>query len=339
MKFQAIAYPLVLLIDVIMFVSMYQWNKQSLEEFQQKQLDIQVNYATTAGVDLMLNETAHINTDYATWGEMDCDPYQGWNGFMACLIRSFGWADTPENREALEADYMRFMCVAVYDGYYMKQRSRELDSELVVGGSPVDIQTYPLIWTPKIPYAEVANNGSSYYFRSYNLNYDSYYRDTVMKNTGNLIDHTRVVENKGGNYVTENHQRAVVTGALTEAINAAIFADMNGANSIEYYIPFEYSEFTHTNGIEGPSIITYITREGGTYKNGVSTFAVGGSKIDDANWYICFNEGGKKLYVHADNRELAELTYGHPLQIDQIVPSMKQAALDGYYPDTKFLTK
>ena len=344
MKFQAIAYPLVILVDVLMFVAMFKWNAESLQEFQEKQLDVQVNYATTAGVQLMLNDTSHIATDYADWGDMKSDPYMGYNGFMACLTRSFGFADTPENREAIESDYMKFLCIATFDGYYMKQRSNVDLTLNPLSPSPTEVKTMPLVWTPKIPYGETVQTAANQWtLRAYNLNYDSYYYDVIQLNgtTPVLLKHDTVYENKPTmpDYVNSAHQRAIVTTCLNKAINAAIFADMGGANSIEYFIPFEYSEFANSNGIEGPSIITYITKDAGVYKYEVSTFSVGGSKIDDAEWYICYIlNDGRKLYCNSKFRTMAENKYNSQgFRIDHIFPSMEEAASSGFYYDTTFM--
>ena len=63
-----------LLVCCIMFVGMLQWQNQAVYEFEQRQMDLQVNYAVDAAVQEMVVNSEHLGTDYADWGAMTVEP-------------------------------------------------------------------------------------------------------------------------------------------------------------------------------------------------------------------------------------------------------------------------
>ena len=67
MKWQSLAFPLVLLMDIIIVLNFIQWQRDSVYDIQQRQLDLQVNYATDAAAQDLLGLGVHIDTDYADW--------------------------------------------------------------------------------------------------------------------------------------------------------------------------------------------------------------------------------------------------------------------------------
>lgn len=353
MKNIALAFPLIVLIEVIAFVSFYTWQNQAIYEFEQRQLDLQVNYSTDAAVQEMLANGTNLGTDYASWGEMTLEPQLAYDTYISVLIRNMGWADTKENREDLVELYVPFFCVAVYDGYYMYMRQHEeLDTTSkgqIIGyedGNAVVVDhydksvtntVYEMRWTPKIPYSDTVVSSDSnivYYF--YNLGDQVY---GTYDTRANKIKYDNVLAQSGAGPGSLAKSRTIVNDTLTDACNSALFTGLEGKVDSKWYIPSSFSEWSNSNPVMTPSVLTYVSNEGGMSKFESVTFGVGGAKVDDAQFCICYtytyDDGTTaKLYTWARNRELVESKYKDKgVKIVKIVTEPKQAALSGYWFD------
>lgn len=324
MRYMALGFPLAILIDCIVFVNFFAWQQQALYEFDQRQMDLAVNYAADAATQEMLANGTHLGTDYANWGEMVVEPELALDVYLAVLIRNLGWADSEENRQALIESSMPFFCVAAYDGYYMYSMQHE-----VLNTGLVDNDVYEMRWTPKLPYSESIKTGSgSYNYYLYNLG-DSVYgmfsedRPNVIK-----MDYTLSMTSEGPGSVSRAH--TVVNTTLTNACNSALFTGLEGDVDAEIYIPSSFSEWSNSNPVQSPTVLVYMTRPDNRTAYDVVTFGLGGSKIDDAQFCICYRYNGQKLYTWADKREEV-LARGS--SIEKVTTSPEEAARSGYYFD------
>lgn len=328
MKFQAITYPLMLLICCIMFVGMLEWQNQAVYEFEQRQMDLQVNYAVDAAVQEMVVNSTHLGTDYADWGAMTVEPEVALDTYLAVLLRSLGWADSEENKAALIESSIPFFCVAGYDGYYMYMRQQDL----TVDANGIKVTHYPHIWTPKLPYAYTDPSTQNVYF--YNLGESHFgmytYADNKIKE-----DYPYATSGSGYNTVSTAHM--VINDTLTEAMNSALFFGLEGDVQSEFYLPASFNQWSDNNPIDNVSVLTYMSRSDQTTQYDTVTFGIGGAKIDEANFCICYTlPNGEKLYTWADKREIVYSTYPtiHN-KIDRVVVSPAEAAKAGYYFDVR----
>lgn len=326
MKFSIIGMSIAILIEVLVTINFVYWHQQSSYEFNQHQLEIQVNYAVDAAVQEMLYNTADIGSDYSKWGNIKVDPEVAYNTYCAILLRNLGWSDNEENREYLESYAIPFFCVAGYDGYYMMQRQ---EKQVSTTGTNITTQkTYPLMWSMKIPYSYVGTDGTIF---GVTLGYDNVisFRNTVV----NMSEEYKV--NGGVQYgLSDSVQRGIVSSTLSEACTNALFAGLLGNTTIQLYIPSTMSEWSGSNSVEGPSVITYLAMDNGTLKYDSAIFGVGGARIEESNYCISYLKGGIKLYTYASNRSKVEAL---GLTIEQIYVSPESAAEAGYFFDLTYL--
>lgn len=331
MKFISIAYSLIILIECILFVDFFKWQQQAVYEFEQRQQDIQVNYAADAAVQEMLANGTHLGTDYATWRDMVLEPELALDTYIAVLLRNLGWADTEYNREDLIESSIPFFCVAVYDGYYMYMRQHEERTE-TVGGHPVVNTVYEMRWTPKLPYSaiEEAPLGSgkyTYYF--YNLGGQMY---GTFKEDGSVVKYNNIISKTGNGHGSLAMARSVVNQTLTEACNSAMFTGLEGNAQAQWFLPSSFSDWSNSNPVESPSVLTYMSNSSDQTQFDTVTFGIGGAKVDDAQFCICYSRGGQKLYTWADNRD--SLPAG--TRIERVTTTAKEAAEAGYFFDISF---
>lgn len=337
MKFQLIAFPLVLLIEVFTYLNFFSWQQQSVYEFNQRQLDLWVNYSVDAAVQEMLSDGTHLNTDYIDWGSMTIEPEVALRVYQGMLLRNMGWGDSDRNREDIIEDYTPFFMVCAPDGYYMYCRQHELKDTVLNNGSVVREHSYGFHWTPKIPYSRtVVNEDGSAKVYFYYLGSDRYGTCNIGSNN---ISQTVLslkednVLNDGTGLGSRNMAKVVIAETITNAMNSALFTGLEGDVDAMYYIPAEMSEWSSSNSVESPTILTYVSTEGGTIKYDIVSFGIGGSKIDNANFVVCYKRNGNKLYAWATDRDALGLSKDSVLEV---LTSAEEAAMKGYYFDVEF---
>ena len=319
MRFSVLAIPLVLLMDIFIMLSFFNWHQESVFEWEQRQADLQVNYAIDAATQEMLKNTPVLYTDYANWGSMQVDPEVAYYTYVSLLIRNYGWNDIPENRAAIEDTSIPFFCVVAYDGYYMLMREPCITKETLSNGMVVENLTYDLKWTPKLPFAEQEADGTIY---SYNLGTSEF---TTLKNN------TLKLDNSYNTYPDRLARRqTIISEKLNDIMNKALFLGTNGYATNEIYIPAISGEFIQTNAVERPSCITYLIPESRYKGKRVATFGLGGARIEEANFVICYKKNGIKYYTYAFNRSKV------PYKIIEILTSPEIAAQQGYWYDMEY---
>ena len=316
MRFQVIAFPLAVLALILALMNSFKWQMETAYEFEGRQMDIQVNYCIDGAIQEMLNSTSNIGTDYADKGRIKVNPEIGWETYRTMLLKNLDWSEAKENIDLLESDMIPFFCVATYDGYYMKIRQ-----ENIINFNGVNQSSYGLVWTPKLPYVmNDLNNLNKKY--AINLSYDQ-----PMMFDGNSI----VLRYKGSD-ITEEQQRRAVSNTLSDACNKALLTGFSGNADKAFEVPPTMSKFRGTNGIEGVTILTYLSKDGNVSKYSNNIFAVGGARINDANFCIGYQKGDRKFYCRPYYRNRVEEAGYH---VSRVFTSDKEAARNGYYYDTE----
>lgn len=337
MRWQVVAFPIIILMDILVFFNFYKWQRQAIYEFNQRQMDLQVNYAVDAAVHDMLRDGTHLGTDYATWGEMTSEPEVALNTYVALLLRNFGWADTSENRKNLIDGSIPFFCVATYDGYYMYCKQTDVLTEKSITGTTTEIKHYPMVWTPKIPYSRTVWNESvgddfAYSVYIYNLGFETY--DKIEQN-GDLSVSLPILKSASYGPGSVTDAQYIVNNTLTDACNNALYLGLMDTIESSWYLPAAYSSWASNNPVVSPTVLTYMSRNDGVTEYEVVTFGIGGAKIKDAEFCICYTTpAGEKLYTYSTNRQAVEDTYG--VKIDYIYSTAKEAAQAGYWFDLRF---
>ena len=313
-------------------VIFYSWQRQSVYELQQRQLDLQVNYAIDAAAQEMLGDSASIDTDYINWGDVTVEPEVALRAYEAVLLRSLGWSDYEKNRTDLIESSVPFFLVAGYDGYYMYCRQHDLNT-ITIAGKSTEVNAYNFHWTPKIPYSQtVGDNVYLYYLGS-----DEYGTFDMSNGKNGIMDsldvHKKLTNGDGAS--SYEGTKNVISDVLTKAINSALFIGMEGNTDATYYIPAEMAEWSNSRSIDRPSVITYVSRSDGSVMYDTVTFGIGGAKLDNANYVYCYTAGEHKYYVYAADRDALKAYEGNTSN-GMVLTSPEEAAKHGYMYDYNF---
>lgn len=344
MKFIAFSYPMIILIMIVTFLNFYNWHKESVYDFDQRQMDLQVNYAVDAATQEMLAGSHSLETDYVDWGKMSISPSVAYDTFIAVMLRNYGWNDISENREALD-NLVPFFLICAYDGYYMLKTEKvpndavatEFDSSVdkangifpalyvtkSTGREYIYSTTYKKYWTPKIPYAEYRDG---YYWMYYlGSRYGDYYNGSDII-SGNILSTDEM----------KDRSKEAIANNINAAVNEGLSSGLGMLAGNEFYIPADTTDFTRTNAVKNPTCITFVQREDATMQFNMLTYGVGGSKIDEANFVICYMRDGNKMYAMAKYRGRvdADTSCG---PVIKILESPDIAAQEGYYFDLTYL--
>ena len=301
-------------------------------EFEQRQQDIQVNYAVDAATQLMLSNTNDIYLDYQDLDNIYVDPAVALETYKGIMVRYYGWSDEELTRNYFEDQYMPFFIVAAYDGFYVYGATQKIEETELHNGDTIENRVYPKTWSPKIPYAEADWDATDPIIYLYTLGDDKY--SAYYYETGNVLDNVPYAESGSGFGTRANRSRVVAT-LLTEACNKALLAGKAKIGDTQIIIPNSFSEWSKNRPVEYPTVLTYLDANSasvGVYD--AVTFAIGGSQIDIANYYICYTDGTTKKYTYATNRELIE---ARGIEIEKVFMSPYDCANDGYYFDLKYL--
>lgn len=337
MRFSIIAMMYTLLLDILVFTSFASRQNEIVYEFNQRQQDIQVNYATDAATWMMLNETPDIDTDYTDLSKIKVSPEVALNTYDAMMIRGMGWSDDEETREYFEDSYLPFFIVVAYDGYYIYGVNRDQETTANgITGHTTDNTIYPKMWSPKIPFSEFATYGDDNKpcINIYSLTTDSYTR--YLYDSDSYEEDVKYAENGGIGNASTSRMKVLVSSALTDACQKALLAAKSNLDSNQIIIPASFSQWSKNRPVEYPTVLAYMDAGGNTTKFDHVSFAIGGSRIEEGSYYISYiDEKGTHCYTNAKYRTDVETTRG--LEIREVYSSATDAALNGYYFDLRYL--
>lgn len=302
---------------ILALISSFKWQLETAHEFEERQMDIQVNYSIDAAIQEMLINTSHLNTDYTEFKKISVDPQIGYDIYIRLMLKNLNWSEGEENVSLLESDMIPFFCVAAYDGYYMKIRQ-----ENIIDFNGVKQASYELVWTPKLPYSYVKKYGEITKKFAVNLSY---------KNPM-CIDNNNLILKYKGKDLSEDLQRKIVADTLSDACNKALLTGFSANAEKEFFIPSSLSKFRGSNNIDGVTILTYLSKDGNTSRYSSGVFAVGGSRINNANFCLGYKRGNMKCYCRPAFRSKVE---GMGYHITNVFTSDKEAARKGYYYDNQ----
>ena len=154
MRYSILTLVFVILLDAFIFYDFAMQQNEMIYEFEQRQQDIQVNYAVDAATTLMLFNTNDIYLDYTDLQEVFIDPEVALETYEGIMVRYYGWGDDNLTRKYFEDTLMPFFIVCAYDGYYVYGVINKEEELTLNDGTTSTSTTYPKEWSPKIPFAE-----------------------------------------------------------------------------------------------------------------------------------------------------------------------------------------
>lgn len=344
MKYAILSFVYTLLLDVLVFYSFSMKQNEVVYEFEQRQQDMQVNYAVDAASWMMLYDTPDIDIDYTNMEDIHVSPEVALETYKAIMVRSMGWGDEELTRDYFEAVHMPFFIVAAYDGYYIYGVAKDKEEVTLAGGSVVNNTTYPKIWSPKIPYAEYCGDDSNNmennvkYVNMYMLGNSGYYRLDVNNDILEFVKYSDMTTDTSDDdkYVKTTQRDFYVATELTDACQKSLLAAKSNMDSEQIIIPSSFSQWSSNRPVEYPTVLTYMDVAGDDTKYNHVSFAIGGSRIEEQHYYITYiNEKGDRCYTSSINRNQVENV--RHLTIREVYTSAYECAENGYYFDVEYL--
>lgn len=344
MKYGILAFVYTILLDILVFYSFSMKQNEVIYEFQQRQQDIQVNYAVDAASYMMLHDTPDIDIDYTKMEEIHVSPEVALETYKAIMVRSLGWGDEELTRDYFEAVHMPFFIVAAYDGYYIYGVAKDSEEMALADGSSVSNTTYPKVWSPKIPYAEYYGEDATNpkenirYINMYTLADDGYYRMDLKNETREFVNYSnKTTDTDDDTKVASTAARdLVVSTELTDACQKSLLAAKSNFDDEQIIIPSSFSQWSSNRPVDYPTVLTYMDVAGDMTKFNHVSFAIGGSHIEEGHYFVSYiNESGDRCYASSIYRD--DIENRRNLTIREIYTSAYECAENGYYFDVEYL--
>lgn len=282
MKFTMLAAPLMILYMAVIYLNFADYQRETWTNMQERHLDIAINYAVDAAIDRMTEDSSDLGLDYQWFESVNADPQLALDMYKLIMLKNLQYSINENNYAYIEGCTPLFV-VATYDGYYMA-REREVNEE----GS------YRLTWNPKMPYYYQKNVGGVDYLYALNLGLEDalrwYSNDDGAKCERVFID----------GVLTANEQKSIISSCISDDMMVALW-DIRGGSEVSQtlYVPSDMTTWTSTNPINSTTVLAYVDGIDLGNNTSYSAFGIGGSRIVHEEFVVCYEKGGKKLYIYA----------------------------------------
>lgn len=328
------------------------YHKNSLEEVEKIRLDTQLKYCVDSAAAFSLR-TASGLTDYTDLG-IDFEPNGALDTFLTLFCLGYDMMPSDENKALIELNYIPFFLVMGSDGYYMGNQKR------------IDDGTHKLVFQPKMPYLfrfiDEQRVGDGIVGDKYpdNARIDSYafnlggepiyriWEEGTVRNIQSWSTYPTIKDTKGNDYTyTKGKVLIDMSYKLVTEMKNAIEKSKSDSSGGNFHIPPQLNGSEGINGLlenldggegkqaklkTGATVITAVQGLTITTKEPINAFTVGGAKIAEADYVLCYNRDGKKLYCYAEDLDTGT-------NIEYVANSTKEAAEQGYYADLDKILK
>lgn len=340
--FKSFFIPLIILYWIATTLLFTNYIKDSYNEFARYRSDLIINYAVDAAVDEMVRVSRDLDMDYSKYEYQAVDPQVALDTFISIYLESYRLNDTDNNRARLTAGYLKSFLVATYDGYYVGEQvditayARDEDGNklgVAEGSSGKESGAHDVIFSLKKPYTiEIPNKVTGFKdIVSVNLGLeDCLYMESLSSDS--IADRKltrRRVDSVG---ITENQIREVVSTKISDDFMSSIFKQTSQIRG-RVYIPSSTSVTARTSGINGTTVMAYLSEIPIGYQQATSAFAVGGAKVDHQRFVALYKYNGIKYYQYVD---LLPENFETMWEVDDIVESARLAAERGYHFDMRY---
>ena len=317
-KFKQVALIITIMLMLKMNFTFGNYALECLQNQQQSILDVQVNYATDASAEKLVDSTPDLALDYVNENAMQVDPQDALDMFSTVMCKSVGWADTLGNRTAIHNDYIKSFVVCGYDSIYL--------------GEPTVINkegTEDIVFQPRKPYTYkvVQDTGSTRYY-AINMGYTRT-KYLQLSADGAALTYGSV-NNLIEEGISESKQRQIISQVTSDVLMKSIFSQVGGKYNSTVYIPSEATYITQTNAVEGVTVMAYVSNPFGIIDSAdpkTWVLGIGGTKLVREAFVGGYKDAaGKKLYCFLNS--LPEgMTYS---DVEVTFENARKAALAGY---------
>lgn len=305
---------LLLLQIVSMNMLFVNYAKDLINKFEERRLQIAVNYAVDAASQEMVNNSANLGQDYESIARLNVDPTVAMDTFATMICKNYSIPVNTTNQQSILTDYCPVFVVATYDGYYVADFH-----DINVSG------VYNYVFGTKMPYSEVVEvdvGGGNTETRMYSYN---------MGFTSAIY-----VDEYGGVYRDYNpprsyaEQKDIVNTTISDVLNEQLLKNTPYDLRGEMYIPADFTALRSTNPIDATTVFVYIDEfDLPMFGLDLQSFGIGGSDIENKKVVVGFTLTGEngvveKYYAYSDQV---------PDDANRIetFDSQEDAAAHGYY--------
>lgn len=271
-------------------------------QFENRKLQISLNYATTAGACEML-ETSDLGMDYVDTNEFYVNPQLALDAFTVTMLLNYDMGVTEYEQVALQQESVPIFCVASYDGYYLYTNQR-INKE-----GDWELRSFP-----KRPYTYRA--GDNLY--ALNLGFE---KAMCLNSKGTL---SRV-----DNPLDKAETMRVINANISDNLLWELDNATEHGSIRTVYIPNSMTTIRQTNPVEAPSVLAFVDNLGTVSWKKVNAFSIGGTMITQARNVVCYYRNDTPYYCYAD-----KLPESYKEYIVDTYTSPQLAAREGWYYDT-----
>ena len=254
-------------------------------KFEEKRLQIAVNYAVDAATKEMINNSANLGQDYETLAKLNVDPVVAMDTYSTIICKNYNVPVNSINQQSIMLDYTPVFMVATYDGYYLANR-------VTINSSNIE----NMVFTPKLPYSQVIEekDGSKTRY-SYNMSLKTAIK---VDGKGNV---TKVTSPP----ISEKEQSDLINTKISDVLNEALVKYATTDPRGEIYIPSEATTVGSTNPIRYTTVFAYIDNfDLAAFGMDLQSFGIGGSEIKQKKVVVGFtikiNGKDEKYYAYSD---------------------------------------
>ena len=297
---------LILLQFITMNMFFTDYAVDGVEKFEERRLQIAVNYAVDAATKEMKDTSANLGQDYTTMGKLNVDPTSAFDTFSTIICKNYDIPCSEVNRQSVMLDYCPVFCVATYDGYYITDRVTINDSGVV-----------NMMFGTKMPYLYRTTDPTNGKKQIYSLN--------LSLKQSRMVDEDGMVYRIDDPIIPENQQARVISNTLSNVLNEYIVKYASKDPRGMVYIPPKVNSLNSTNPVKNTTVFAYIDNFDLTStKHKLQSFGIGGSEIKQNKVVVGFIKDGIKRYTYS-----GRLPEGvHPIES---FDSPGAAAQAGYY--------
>ena len=314
MDISALLYAGLIILQIITCNMLFSdYVKDYVDKFEEKRLQLAVNYSSEAAALMMKDNSANLEQDYEILARLNVDPIVAMDTFSMLMCKNYEIPISSTNQQQFMLDYCPVFLVASYDGYYIASR-QEINSSGVEN----------IVFSPKFPFLDqvthVNDNGDEINsIFSYNMSLDTALR---LDENGDLVKDTDLP-------VSKRRQLDSINETITDVLNEHLLEYAHSDPRGEIFIPAEVNSIMSTNPIANTSVIAYIDNfDMVGLKTNLQSFGIGGAKIKQKDVVVGFevNVNGNIEKHYCYSKDMPD--WVTPLEI---FDSQQQAAEAGYY--------
>lgn len=337
MKFSLIAAPLIVFIEVIVWVNFFNYGQAQARELDQQIMDIQVNYCIEAATAQMLEETSDLELNYQDMSSFNVNPQVAYDYYVMLLTRNLGYTDSYANRQTVISNNIPFFAVCEGNGMYIWYKTPVSVGDAVTGEEAST--GFEMVCSPKLPYTYIVDDDTAYYYNLALETYTEYTLDTAQTAVNGNSTTTFKLHNISPD--DKDMAKFRLSYAITDRLTQALWIGTSGRSDVVVNLQNVVSDYV-TNELKGITCISVLVDNADNSKAEKFTFGVGGAVVTSTKNFIVYylNGDDTTLYylpavVFRDYQQRGDYRLNGAVEY-KVCKDAVEAAKYGAYLDTRF---